>query len=92
MPRERSVTDISQPEMRDILNYGYNIWSEEVVKYAYDYYTYAMGIHPIRKKKTRAKVAREFHASMHGGDKGKKAVQKIVNEIIKHKEKEDGKV
>ena len=83
MPRERSMTDLSQPELRDILNYGYNIWMEEVVKYAYDYYTYASGIHPIRKKKTRVKVAREFHASVNGGEKGKKAVQKIINELIK---------
>jgi len=87
--RPRTKEDLSQPELRDIFYYGYGIISEEVIKYAYDYYTYAMGIKPIRKKKIRAKVAKEFHSTIHGGQVGKEAVHKTVNHLIKSLEKDD---
>jgi len=87
--RPRTQEDLSQPELRDIFLYGYGISSEEVIKYAYDYYTYAMGIKPIRKKKTRAKIAREFHSTIHGGQLGKEAVHKTVNQIIASMQKDD---
>jgi len=53
---ETGTTFLSQPEFREYFEYEH---SEEVIKYNYDRYTWFIKVAPIRKKKMRAKVARE---------------------------------
>jgi len=86
--RARDQRDLSQPEFRKLLSEAYGIVSEEVVKYAYDNYTFKKKIRPIRKKKVRAKVAKEFHASLHGGVAGKHAVHTLIAHIVAGEENE----
>ena len=54
---------MTQLELRTIL-FGYKFTShreETFLKYVYDGYTYKNGIKPIRKKKTRNDIRKEFH-------------------------------
>jgi hypothetical protein len=64
---------LNQPEARDYLNIP-----EEVLKYVYDGYTFAMGMQPIRKPKTRKKVQQEFHSAGHNKSEATKLVDRLV--------------
>jgi len=69
----------SQDAVRQIMSAVFGTYNDVYVKYVYDGYTYEGGYHPIRKPKTRKKVAREFHEL--GYDKAR--AKSIVSYIIR---------
>ena len=69
---------LTQLKVRELLEK----FPEEFVKYAYDNYTYKMGMKPIRKRKTRQKVKEDFKNL----DIKEKLIEQEVIKLIKYTE------
>lgn len=63
-PKWERKDKFSQGFVRKTLEFDYNVYDEDTVKYIYDLYTFHAKVKPIRKRKTRTKVKNEFTGSV----------------------------